>query len=110
MKYRIEYLVIVDHEDGLERDARTGWLILDNVDSDAEARTYADWNDDGLVDCDFLDPGDHFPSASNRNVMGGQGPTLTGTETFFSAVVTKVERITPVQIGSDARFLEAIDL
>ena len=110
MRYRMEYLVIVDHEDGMERDARPGWLIVDHIDSDDEARTYAEWNDDGLLDVDFLDPGLGLASASNSNIIGGEGPTLVGTETFFAAIITKVERMTPIQIGEDARALHAVDL
>lgn len=115
MRYRMEYLVIVDHEDGMERDARAGWLLIDNIASDDEARTYAEWNDDGLVDCDFLEPGYRHPqygklSAANPNVIDGRGPELVGEETFFSAIITKIERVTPIQIGSDARALSAVDL
>lgn len=110
MRYRMEYLVIVDHEDGMERDARPGWLLIDNIASDDDARTYAQWNDDGILDVDFLDPGERFASASNPDVIEGQGPELVGAETFFCAVITKIERVTPIQIGSDARALSAVDL
>ena len=97
-EYKISFTAFVDSADGTERHARNGWLVID-LEDDAEAKRYAEWNDDGLVDVDFLDPGLGFASAANHRVKGGEGVRVDDDECFFSAVITKVERTMPIRIS-----------
>lgn len=99
-EYRVDFTAFVSSADGTERFVRPGWLILE-CGEDEDVAAYAAWDSDALVDVDFIEPGDHFPSAANPDVLRGQGCRIEEGESFFFAVITKITRSAPAAIVID---------